>query len=275
MPGIDVILTHLQNETKAEGEFMAIQSVEKSTEEMAREYQQRGYIKLSGLFSAEEIAGWQAECDRLQKLDLVNPKNKRTPFKNPEIPYPEKIDPVVDISPLFSELIKDERLTSVVQAIFNDAPLLFKDKLIYKLPGMNGYSMHQDWAHGWQHLAPAEDILSVSFQIDGADAANGCIELFEGYHEKLLVTPGEERAFNEAEKAMIDPARGEKMETNAGDILIFSSLTPHQSGKNLANYPRRSLYLTYNAQRSGNLREEYYEHYLAHIVRQNEGGYFE
>jgi ectoine hydroxylase-related dioxygenase (phytanoyl-CoA dioxygenase family) len=262
-------------EQRQKGELMSIQSMQKSTDEMAREYQQRGYIKLSGLFSADEIAGWQAECDRLQKLDLVNPKNKRTPFKNPEIPYPEKIDPVVDISPLFSELIKDERLLSVVQAIFNDVPLLFKDKLIYKLPGMNGYSMHQDWAHGWQHLAPAQDILSVSFQIDGADAANGCIELFEGYHEKLLVTPGEERGFNEAEKALIDPARGEKMETKAGDILIFSSLTPHQSGKNLANYPRRSLYLTYNAKRDGDLREVYYDHYMNEMAgRKNTDAYF-
>lgn len=247
----------------------------KNTENLSQEYHRRGYIKLSGLFSAEEITRWQAECDRLQKLDLVNPKNKRTPFKNPEIPYPEKIDPVVDISPLFSELVKDNRLLAILQSIFGDAPLLFKDKLIYKLPGMTGYRMHQDWAHGWQHLAPAEDILSVSFQIDGADAANGCIELFEGYHEKLLVTPGEERAFNDAEKAMIDSARGEKMETKAGDILIFSSLAPHQSGKNLATYPRRSLYLTYNATRAGNLREAYYQHYINDMVGKNiENAYF-
>jgi ectoine hydroxylase-related dioxygenase (phytanoyl-CoA dioxygenase family) len=262
--------------SKQKGDFMSIQTSENTAEEIAKEYHQRGYTKLSGLFSVDEIAGWQAECDRLQKLDLVNPLNKRTPFKNPEIPYPEKIDPVIDISPLFSKLIKDERLVSVVQAIFDDAPLLFKDKLIYKLPGMTGYAMHQDWAHGWQHLAPAEDLLSVSFQIDGADAANGCIELFEGYHEKLLITPGEERAFNESEKAMIDPARGEKMETKAGDVLIFSSLTPHQSGKNLADYPRRSLYLTFNAARAGELREVYYDHYMNEMMgrRNMKDGYF-
>ena len=141
---------------------------------------------------------------------------------------------------------------------------------------MNGYNMHQDWAHGWQHLAPAEDLLSVSFQIDGADAANGCIELFKRYHDKLLVTPGEERQFNESERAMIDPSRGEKMETKAGDVLIFSSLTPHQSGKNLASYPRRSLYLTYNAARAGNLHDVYYQHYINNMVGKNiEDAYFE
>jgi hypothetical protein len=245
---------------------MSLQKENESVAKLAREYSRRGYIKLSGLFSADEIAGWQRECERLQQLDIVDPSNLRTPFKNPEIPFPEKIDPVVDISPLFSKLIADERLLTVLRAIFQDEPKLFKDKIIYKLPGMKGYSMHQDWAHGWQHLAPADDLLSVSFQIDGADASNGCIELFEDYHHALLTPPGEERAFGEAEKQKIDFARGEKMETQAGDVLIFHSLTPHQSGKNEADYPRRSLYLTYNAARSGDLREEYYEHYLANIV---------
>lgn len=242
---------------------MAVQSETKAVADLAREYHQRGYLKLSGLFGADEIAEWQNECVRLQGLDLVDPKNKRTPFKFPEIPYPEKIDPVADISPLFARLIQNERVRSVLRAIFDDEPLLFKDKLIYKLPGMSGYGMHQDWAFGWQHLAPADDLLSVSFQIDGADADNGCIELFEGYHHKLLTTPGEERGFTPEEReTLIDPARCEKMITEPGDVLIFHSLTPHQSGKNTVNYPRRSLYLTYNAKRSGNLRETYYDHYM-------------
>ncbi len=235
-----------------------------------QEYLQRGYTKLSGLFSAEEIAGWAQECDRLQNLDLVHPDNKRTPFRNAEIPFPEKIDPVVDISPLFAELVQDERLLSVLRLIFDDEPLLFKDKIIYKLPGMAGYAMHQDWAWGWQQLAPADDLLSVSFQIDGADAANGCIELFEGYQHELMTPFHEERGLNAQEKQRIDPAHGEKMETQPGDVLIFHSLTPHQSGKNLVNYPRRSLYLTYNAQRNGNLREDYYQHYLANIAGRGE-----
>jgi ectoine hydroxylase-related dioxygenase (phytanoyl-CoA dioxygenase family) len=125
--------------------------------------------------------------------------------------------------------------------------------------------MHQDWAWGWQHLAPADDMLSVSFQIDAA--ANGCIELFAGYHDTLMKTPGEERGFYDDEMdRLIDSARGEKMETQPGDVLIFHSLAPHQSGKNLAEYSRRALYLTYNAARSGKLREEYYRHYMEEMA---------
>lgn len=231
--------------------------------QFANDYRRQGYTKLQGVFSPEEASSWQQECERLQQLDLVNPNNKRTPFRSPEIPYPEKIDPVVDISPLFTSLTQDDRVLCVLRAIFDDEALLFKDKIIYKLPGMNGYGMHQDWAWGWQHLAPADDLLSVSFQIDGANAANGCIELFEDYHHELMTTPGEERGFHSEEVAeLIDEKRGQKIETQPGDVLIFHSLTPHRSGGNVSDSSRRSLYLTFNAKRSGNLREEYYQHYI-------------
>jgi ectoine hydroxylase-related dioxygenase (phytanoyl-CoA dioxygenase family) len=245
---------------------MSISANSISAENAAEEFHQNGFVKLSGLFSAQEVHAWKDECDRLINLEIVSPENLRTPYKNPAIPFPEKIDPVVDISPLFKTLSQDERIVGVVHTIFQDSPLLFKDKLIYKLPSMNGYGLHQDWAWGWQHLASAEDLLSVSLQIDAATKDNGCIELFEGYHDRLRTAEGEERNFNEEERKQIDHAKAHLMETMPGDLLIFHSLTPHQSGRNHTTYPRRSLYLTYNAERAGSLREAYYKHYMDNIV---------
>jgi hypothetical protein len=245
-----------------------------SVENAVEEFQQKGFVKLSGLFNAEEIHAWRDECDRLIKLEIVSPDNLRTPFKNPAIPFPEKIDPVVDISPLFKKLAHDERITDLVHAIFQDSPLLFKDKLIYKLPSMNGYGLHQDWAWGWQHLASADDLLSVSLQIDPANKDNGCIELFEGYHDRLVTAAGEERGFNEEERKQLDHSNAHLMETIPGDLLIFHSLTPHQSGKNHTTHPRRSLYLTYNAERAGDLRDAYYKHYMENIVGRQMHGHF-
>ncbi|TMV52818.1 hypothetical protein FE783_01055 [Paenibacillus mesophilus] len=58
----------------------------------------------------------------------------------------EKFDPLVDISPVFAALVWDESILSPLRDIYLDEPLLFKDKLIFKLPGMSGYTMHQDGA---------------------------------------------------------------------------------------------------------------------------------
>lgn len=238
------------------------QTIETIVSPLAQNYWKDGHIALRGLFSPGEIQNWAAECDRLLTQDWINENNIRTPFRMNSTVTPERIDPIVDVSPVFSQLVRDERILQVLRAIWNDEPVLFKDKLIFKMPGVDGYTMHQDFAWGWQDLCGSDQILSVSIQIDGADAQNGCIELFPGYHRELLTPTGMQTNFRAEEMAKIDLARGEKIETQPGDVLIFHSLTPHQSGKNTANYSRRSLYLTYNQSSAGDLKAGYYDAYV-------------
>ena len=44
-----------------------------------------------------------------------------------------------------------------------------------------------------------------------------------------------------------------------GDALVFTSYTPHRSGPNLSDAPRRVLYVTWNGASAGDLRDAYYE----------------
>lgn len=226
-----------------------IASAAEQADPLVREYWTRGFLALRGLFRPEEAAGWAAECDRLLGSDYVRPENIRTPFRMKSGNYPERIDPIVDISPVFTDVMRDPRITRVVESILVGKALLFKDKLIFKAPGTEGYTMHQDQA--WWQLCPADDILSVSIQIDGANAVNGCIEMFPGYHGHLLTPAGIRTNFRAEELARVDASVGEKIETLPGDVLIFHSLTPHQSFRNTADVFRRSFYLTYSAERGG------------------------
>ena len=106
--------------------------------EIVDEYRAKGYIALRGLFSAAEIQGWRDECDRLLKQDWNVPENIRTPRRMNSIETPERIDPVVDVSPLFAQLTVDERIIQPLRALFEDEARLFKDKLIFKMPGVEG-----------------------------------------------------------------------------------------------------------------------------------------
>jgi len=245
-----------------------IREADRESDPLLREYWSNGYIALRGLFTKDDVRRWSDECDRLLKSEYVFKNNIRTPFRMNSGDRPERIDPVVDISKVFASVVADPRITDVVGAIFRDRPLLFKDKLIFKAPGTDGYTMHQDQAY-WQ-LCPADDILSVSIQIDGATAANGCIELFPGYHDRLLTPAGTLCNFRAEERAQVDLSKGEKIETQPGDVLIFHSLAPHQSSTNLANVSRRSLYLTFSAARVGDLYQEHLEKYISRSSKAEE-----
>jgi ectoine hydroxylase-related dioxygenase (phytanoyl-CoA dioxygenase family) len=227
---------------------------------MLADYRRDGFVHLRGAFSTDEISSMQAECTRLISSDVVDRDNVRTPFRMNSGDLPERIDPVCDISPLFWNFANDDRLLNIVRCIFSNSPTaLFKDKLIFKLPGTNGYTAHQD-----QPYYPDGTSLSVSVQIDAANAENGGLELFSGYHHKLMTPPGERRNWTtEEEAAWLDPARGYLPQTESGDILIFDGLTPHRSGRNLTvGEPRRSLYLSYLLGGSADLRTKYYAEYV-------------
>lgn len=225
------------------------------------DYHEKGYRVVRGAFSAPEMAVIKAETERLRQTDwLTDPNNIRSGHRtiNGEVRL-EKLDPVHDASPVMTALVNDERIISPLRDLWNDEPLLFKDKLIFKLPQQTGYTMHQD-ASFWQ-VFPYQDLVSVMVAIDGANAENGGLELFPGQHHTFRSTPGELRNMNAEEIAQVDTSQGELVETEPGDLIFFSSLVPHRSGTNNATVSRSQLYLTYNPSKHGNLYKAHYQHY--------------
>lgn len=234
-------------------------------------YNEQGYLVIRGALTEHDAKVLQIECDRLLTLEQYTDKNNiragHKSYASGEVKI-ERLDPVHDISPVFADLVKDERILAPLRDIYLDEPLLFKDKLIFKLPGANGYTMHQDAA--WWQGFPIEGLISVMVAIDGATAENGGLELFPGYHDRLRSTQGELRNMNAAEIAEIDPGTGEIVETNPGDIILFHSFTPHQSGPNLSDRSRKQLFLTYSPAKNGRLYNAHYQHYQRYNLRGKE-----
>lgn len=246
-----------------------------SREQLAS-YHETGYLILRGVLTDIETKVLQYECDRLLMPSVYNdPKNIRAGYRHaPDgTGTLERLDPVHDASILFGALVRDERIIAPLRDVFSDEPRLFKDKLIFKLPGVGGYTMHQDAAY-WQ-VFPYESLVSVMVAIDGASRENGGLELFAGHHDRLLSTPGELRNFTENEAAKVDEARGELIETSPGDLVIFTSLTPHRSGQNVSDRSRRQLFLTYSPAKSGELYKAHYQHYQRYKLKGNDpAGYY-
>lgn len=226
------------------------------------DYRENGFMALGSILPEEEVSVLQTECRRLmalyEEVDLLNARvGVRTVDGERQL---EKLDPVHDLSPILSSLVQDERILTPLRDIYMDEPLLVKDKLIFKLPGRRGYSMHQDGG-SWKVL-PFEHLITVMIAVDDATAEQGALEVFVGYHDRLRATaPGTGDLASE-ELAEIDESRGRTIETRAGDMVVFSALTPHRSGWNRSDRSRMQLYFTYAPAKCGSLYRAHYQHYL-------------
>lgn len=217
-------------------------------------YHRDGFVVVPGVFRADEVSGYVEECDRLEHSGIVHPDNLRTHVLNSERP-PDRLDPVIDLSPLLDSLPSCARLMAPIAQLLGDEPSLFKDKVIFKPPGMQGYKTHQDYAY-WQWLpAPPNSLLTVLVALDAARAENGAVEFFPGQHGTLLTAPG---APADVDESTLDGS-AVVVETSPGDVVIFHSLTPHRSGGNRSPSMRRQLYLSYNGAAHGDLYGMYYD----------------
>ncbi|MCC7493896.1 MAG: phytanoyl-CoA dioxygenase family protein [Fimbriimonadaceae bacterium] len=236
------------------------------TTEQVEQWRAQGYLHLPAVFTAAEVAAMHAECDRLLASELVHDDNLRTRFRgHPTLgKVVEKFDPVTDVSPVFAAVAQDPRILDPLRRLYDDEPLLFKDKVIFKPPGAAGYAVHQDWT--WWQVFPPQNLASVMVAIDAADAANGVLELAPGRHQRPLTPIGELRSLTDAEVAALG-LEWVPVETQPGDILIFHCLAPHRSGVNTSTRSRRQFYPTYSAGCHGDLWAAHYEHYRWYVER--------
>jgi len=225
-------------------------------------YREDGYIHLKGLFSPDDVAAWDEESKRLTSdRNLLHEENWRSGFRKFDDGTwrLDKLDPVIDVSPVFQSVVEDPRLLGAVAGCFGEEGKLFKDKIIFKQAGQTGFAPHQDW-NWWQPFP--QDLLSAMVAIDGAFKENGALQVYAGEHHKFMHVEGKLDPFRKEELERMDEDKWKMIETEPGDVILFHCLTPHRSGTNVSNVSRRQLYLTYSPAKHGDLYKAHYEHYL-------------
>jgi 2-aminoethylphosphonate dioxygenase len=154
------------------------------TDEQVRQWDEDDCTIVRGLFSPSEMAAARAESDRLMtRTDLMDTRNIRCRWQ-PNVVTGEScqfefFDPIIDLSPMCASLAYDDRLLAVLSERYREPACLFKDKLIFKPPGVKGYGLHQDWI-AWPRFP--RSFLTVLIPFDRAGVDNGATEVFPGYH---------------------------------------------------------------------------------------------
>ncbi len=232
-----------------------------SGEQITR-YHTDGYLILRDVFPPDEVAALASEAETLiGRTELIDSANIRCRWsdhvRTGECLF-DCFDPVIDIGPVCRHVASDPRIVDPLSALYREPAVLFKDKLIFKRPGVKGYNLHQDYI-SWPEFP--RSFVTVILAIDRTDTENGGTEIFPGYHTQGYLSPPD-GDYHELPLDTIDESRGIVLDLDPGDLAIFSGFTPHRSAPNTSNRWRRQLYLSYNRQSDGgHQREAHYRQF--------------
>lgn len=244
---------------------MIVTTSDCSAAERRAAYDRDGFVVFRSLFRPKEMVEAAAEADRLltDHENLKSVKNLRCRWQNNvftgECTF-ETFDPVIDISPVCRRLAYHPGLMALLREVYGEPACLFKDKLIYKPPGVKGYGLHQDWI-AWDGFP--RTFLTVLIPFDPADRDNGCTIVYPGYHHAGPLIPLDGQ-YHELPEGTVDEAKAVPLVLEPGDVAVFSGFTPHRSDPNVSERWRRQLYLSYNAlSDGGDQREKHYQEFHA------------
>lgn len=233
--------------------------------DLRTKYECDGYLVFPGLFNRDMMDRLSADADRVRERHarLIDTKNIRCRWQDNVLTGEcqfDAFDPIIDLSPVCKEAACHPALLTALEAIYGEPACLFKDKLIYKLPGAKGYDLHQDWI-AWERFP--RSFCSVLVPLDDADADNGCTIVFPGYHRNGSLS-AEDGQYHPLPAGTVDEAKAVPLVLRKGDVAVFGGFTPHRSDPNLTDRPRRQLYLSYTKRSDGGeLREAHYNDFHA------------
>lgn len=152
-------------------------------------------------------------------------------------------------------LFELEVIRPLVESIFKEPVVLFKEKINFKLPGGGAFEPHQDHP-AWSEF-PSTDYINIAIPIDEMTDDNGTLYFASGIGRDKKIYHDKET--NKIDDKLIDSWKWEPVYGNLGDLLMFNSYVPHRSFINKTNNPRRVYFLTYNKLKDGNYRESYFK----------------
>ena len=225
------------------------------TSDQVADFSRDGFLIARSLFSPEEMTGLAAWTDEVEAWPETAGRHMmyfENSLKRDGARILNRLENFYPFHAGFRDLFDGIKLRGATSDLLGEEAVLYKDKINFKLPGGDGFKLHQDQQAGWGTYA--DYFITALVSIDAATEKNGCLELVAGLHSDGLI--GEEwEPMTEGDLA------GKPLiscPTAPGDVVFFDSFCPHGSGPNMTDGKRRVLYVTYNAASAGDHREQYY-----------------
>ncbi len=228
---------------------------------LRQSYEKNGHCKIENFFTKEEIK------NILEDLENIKDGEKYLDEKS----VLRRVEQVA----YKKETLKNvnNKILAILEKIFGESMVLFKDKYNVKPPRGEGFYAHYDgifiWKdengikrNGWHEYA--QEFFNVLIAIDKCDEGNGTLEVANEIHSHLsfdeMLKNTKENGTPQLKEDVENSMEFHKINLNSGDMVLFSNRCPHRSEQNPSDTRyRRILYYTYNKLKDGDNYEQYFK----------------
>lgn len=230
------------------------------SDEQVQQFKKTGLLVVPGFFTPDEIADVSDLVDHLAAKDAGPGEEahyyETSPLNGEDILVRTEHF-LGDLNPDLDRILVGDKTKGALTRLLGEAPLLFKEKVNFKLPGCRPDKLHQDQAAGWG--AYANYFVSMAVVVDENTLENGAISFMKSgnYPKDRLMSPEWEPITHD------DPPYQPEDEyllalAKPGDVIFFDSFVPHGSPSNGSDKQRRNIFLTFNKASDGDHRMSYY-----------------
>jgi len=217
------------------------------------EFRTKGFVTIRGAF-ADKARDISNEVSAMQSWD-ERPGAYQMYFEKSIVDGTRllsRIEKFVQYSELLSSVVYDKQLLKAISVLLEGDARLFKEKVIFKQPGGDGFKHHQDQTAGWSQYS--NFFITALISVDEATKENGTLEIIP-HTQKSRKLVSEWTSLNQSE---VDSMDFETIDLMPGDIVLFDSYVYHGSYPNLSDRQRRVIYTTYASAELGDIRDLYY-----------------
>jgi phytanoyl-CoA hydroxylase len=212
------------------------------TEDQVRQFDERGFVVIHGVFGEDVLAPVRSEIDDLERRSeefLRTQTGERVMIAEADAitftAHAVKQAPAARAfsrHPVFADLCHD---------LIGPDARLYWDQAVYKKPEKpRRFPWHQD--NGYTYVEP-QQYLTCWVALTDATLDNGCPQVAPGIHRNGTLV--HEFVDPLGYECLTSPEETEAAEVGAGGIVVFSSLTPHLTGPNQTDAVRKAYILQY------------------------------
>lgn len=229
--------------------------------ELVERFERDGYLVIPNLFSADEVALFRAELERMRQDPAVAGSGKT--IKEPDSGAIRSVFAIHKDNELFARVAADERTAGIARFILGGDLYVHQSRMNFK-PGFTGkeFYWHSDF-ETW-HIEdgmPRMRCLSCSILLTDNEPHNGPLMLMPGSHKHYVrcvgATPENhyEKSLRKQEIGIPDQNSLSELASRfgidcatgpAGSVVFFDCNTMHGSNGNITPSARSNLFYVYN-----------------------------